>query len=94
MTNNGPDVVDGHTRNVVRTRSYLTHPHSSPDSPVPTFPPHRPTEHELAQASARLESHELRCMLRRMAADSTFADCFQVNEWIPSVLTWCGVWGV
>jgi len=37
-------------------------------------------ECEVAMASARLESHELKCMLRRMASESTFADVFQVYE--------------
>ena len=37
-------------------------------------------ECEVAIASARLESHELKCMLRRMASESTFADVFQVYE--------------
>ena len=34
----------------------------------------------MALASTRLESHELKCMLRRMAAESTFADVFQIYE--------------
>ena len=37
-------------------------------------------ECEVAIASARLESHELKCMLRRMDSESTFADVFQVYE--------------
>ncbi|GAB5029429.1 Hypothetical protein NocV09_00100440 [Nannochloropsis oceanica] len=37
-------------------------------------------ECQVAIAAARLESHELKCMLRRMASESTFADVFQVYE--------------
>ena len=53
-------------------QNVITH---TPTTPTTQTPP----EGELAVASAQIESHELRCLLRRVAAESTFADVFQVG---------------